>query len=306
MTRLRLVVSEAIRSLGSNLSTTFAATMTVLIGMFLLGTLVALGTWVTSWSDHVKRQLDVKVYFLDTVSAKQVNAVRVHLAERRADGQIVRYRFVSKEEALAKMRREQPDFVRGLSSNPLPASYVITPKVADDLPKISAELRKTFAAPVCRNGKGQQRAASGVECIKDGEQTSRQVLKVSRLIGITFLVMVIVLLIASVLLISNTIRLSIFSRRREIEVMKLVGATNWFVRGPFMIEGLICGVLGAIAAVILLVVGKVAVLSRIDQINSTPDVKAMGLEFIALIILGVGLLVGAFGSGVTMRRYLRV
>ena len=73
--RFKLVVSEAFRSIGANLSTSFAATMTVLIGMFLLGLLIALGTWVVSWSDHVKDQLQVKVFFVDGVKEKQVNAV---------------------------------------------------------------------------------------------------------------------------------------------------------------------------------------------------------------------------------------
>ena len=80
--------------------------------------------------------------------------------------------------------------------------------------------------------------------MKDGQQTSKRILQVARVIEVVFLVAVIVLLVASTMLIANTIRLSIFARRREIEVMKLVGATNWFVRGPFMLEGLLCGLVG--------------------------------------------------------------
>ncbi|MDH4178755.1 MAG: hypothetical protein OEV72_14395, partial [Thermoleophilia bacterium] len=79
MTRLRLVASEAVRSMRANLSTSFAATMTVLIGMFLLGLLIALGTWVVSWSDHVKSQLEVKVFFVENVKPKDVNTVRLFL-----------------------------------------------------------------------------------------------------------------------------------------------------------------------------------------------------------------------------------
>ena len=83
--RFKLVVSEAFRSIGANLSTSFAATMTVLIGMFLLGLLIALGTWVVSWSDHVKDQLEVKVFFVDGVTPKQVNAVGAFLRTDDAD-----------------------------------------------------------------------------------------------------------------------------------------------------------------------------------------------------------------------------
>jgi cell division transport system permease protein len=131
---------------------------------------------------------------------------------------------------------------------------------------------------------------------------------VARIIEVAFLAAVIVLLIASVLLISNTIRLSIFSRRREIEVMKLVGATNWFVRGPFMLEGLICGLLGAVAAIVLLLLGDQLVLQRIlhDRLTSSSDVQAIAFSLNAVILLVVGLLVGAAGSGLTMRRFLQV
>ena len=116
------------------------------------------------------------------------------------------------------------------------------------------------------------------------------------------------LLVSSALLIANTIRLSIFSRRREIEVMKLVGATNWFVRGPFMLEGLICGVLGSVIAVLLLLVGKAVVLERVtDHFDLSTGTSRRGRSRpIALIMVLVGLTVGAVGSGITLRRFLQV
>ena len=110
---------------------------------------------------------------------------------------------------------------------------------------------------------------------------------------------------ASTLLIANTIRLSIFARRREIEVMKLVGATNWFVRGPFMVEGMICGLAGSIAAVILLIAGKAIVLPSIG-IGHSKDAHAMAFELNALILIGIGLALGLSGTGLTLRRFLRV
>ncbi|HET9287776.1 MAG TPA: permease-like cell division protein FtsX [Gaiella sp.] len=290
MSRFKLVVSEAFRSIGSNISTSFAATMTVLIGMFLLGLLIALGSWVVSWSEHVKDQLEVKVFFVEGVTPKQVNAVGSFL---RTDERIKDYQFVSRAEALERMRKKYPELTENLPTNPLPASYEITPRRAEAVKELSAALRAQEFA--------------GVERVKDGQQTSKRILQVARVIEVVFLVAVIVLLAASVLLIANTIRLSIFSRRREIEVMKLVGATNWFVRGPFMVEGLLCGLLGALAAVVLLLVGKeVALPSILGHIDSSDDVRALGFGLIALILLCVGLVVGALGSGLTLRRYLKV
>jgi cell division transport system permease protein len=293
MNRFKLVVSEAFRSIGSNLSTSFAATMTVLIGMFLLGLLIALGSWVVSWSDHVKDQLQVKVFFVETVKPKQINAVGGYLRSLETDGKIRDYQFISRAEALHRMQKKYPELTADLPSNPLPDSYEITPKHAEEVKQVSAAIRAQKFV--------------GVDRVKDGQQTSKRILQVARVIEVVFLVAVVVLLAASVLLIANTIRLSIFSRRREIEVMKLVGATNWFVRGPFMVEGLLCGLVGALAAVVLLLIGKEAALPAIlGHIDSSNDVKALGFTVTALILLGVGLFVGAVGSGLTLRRYLKV
>ncbi len=301
MSRFRLVVAESFRSMGANLSTTVAATMTVLIGMFLLGLFIALGTWVISWSDHVKSQLDVKVYFCDAgydgckrdATAKNVNALRIYLANQKLAGKVKEYRFVSKSEALRRQRKANPEFVNSISSNPFPAAYEVTPKRAEDVKSLAAGIRTERFA--------------GVDEVQDGKKTSKRILQVGRAIEIVFLVAVIILLIASTLLIANTIRLSIFSRRREIEVMKLVGATNWFVRGPFMLEGLFCGVGGALAAVVLLLLGKeIALPAILHHVDSSSGVQALGFSLIALILLGVGVLVGALGSGMTMRRFLRV
>jgi cell division transport system permease protein len=290
VSRFRLIVSESIRSLGANVSTSIAATMTVLIGMFLLGLFIALGTWVVSWSDHVKSQLQVKVFFTDAVTPKQVNTVQAYLGN---DTRVKEYKFVSKSEALRRMQKRYPELTANLPSNPLPASYEITPRDADEVKAISADLRA-------------QRFA-GVERVKDGQQTSKRILQVARVIEAVFLVAVLVLLVASTLLIANTIRLSIFARRREIEVMKLVGATNWFVRGPFMLEGLLCGAAGAVLAIVLLLLGREIVLpSILGHIDTTSDVKALAFSFTALILLGVGLAIGALGSGLTIRRFLKV
>lgn len=290
MNRTKLVVSEALRSIGSNLSTSFAATMTVLIGMFLLGLFIALGSWVVSWSDHVKNQLEVKVFFVDEVKPKQVDAVRIFLEK---DGRVKEFQFVSKAEALERMKKRYPELTANLPSNPLPASYEVLPRHAEEVKAIAADLRAAKFA--------------GVERVKDGQQTSKRILQVARVIEVVFLVAVVVLLVASTLLIANTIRLSIFSRRREIEVMKLVGATNWFVRGPFMVEGLLCGAAGALAAVALLFLGKELALPAIlGHIDTSSDVQALAFGLISLILLAVGLTVGALGSGLTLRRHLRI
>jgi cell division transport system permease protein len=295
--RLRLLFSESIRSLGANLSTTIAATMTVLIGMFLLGLFIALGSWAQAFGDKQKEKLLVKVYFCTESTCKaeakpgQINAVRVKL---NSDPLVKNVTFVSKAEALERMRKLQPEIVENLPGNPLPDAFEVSAHDGANVKQISEHLR-TPALP------------AGVEKINDGEEVSDRVVTVARVLSSAFLVATIVLLISSALLIANTIRLSIFSRRREIEVMKLVGATNWFVRGPFMLEGLITGVAGSLAAILLLLIGKAVVLERItDRFDAGAGVQAWSFSTISLIVILVGLTVGAVGSGITLRRFLQV
>jgi cell division transport system permease protein len=136
-------------------------------------------------------------------------------------------------------------------------------------------------------------------------EITHRVLSVANYLWIVVLIAFVVLLVSSTLLVANTIRLSIFSRRREIEVMKLVGATNWFVRGPFMIEGLLCGLAGAVGAIVLLLLGRTLFMPLI-HLTSATDVHAWPFGVHVLIVLAAGLLLGAAGSGLTIRRFLQV
>jgi len=291
MSRVRLLFSEAWSSISANISTTVAATMTVLIGMFLLGLFIALGTWVLSWSNHVKKELKVQVFFASTATQKQEYAVGQKL---RADPRVKKVVFVSKEQAEKTMEAKYPALYKTpLPSNPLPDAWVVTPTKAEYTPDIGAMV--------------QRANWDGVDEVRWGSKTAHRVLTIAEVIWIVFLIAVVLLVTASTLLIANTIRLSIFARRREIEVMKLVGATNWFVRGPFMLEGLLCGLAGSVLAVVLLMLGKeIALPSILPHIGGGSDVHALPFALNALALIGTGLLLGAAGSGITLRRFLQV
>jgi cell division transport system permease protein len=291
--RFKLLLSEAVRSLFANVSTTAAATMTVLIGMFLLGFLIGLSTWAFSLSNHYKHELVVKVYFNHGVAdnGKEVSAVRAKLA---ANPLVKSVTPVTAEEGLAQMRKKNPELFQGstLPYNPLGPALTVQPKRGEDTVKIAETL---------------QPRPPGVHDVNYGKKTAHKLLTAAKVIDIFFVLAVIVLLVSSTLLIGNTIRLAIFSRRREIEVMKLVGATNWFIRGPFMLEGLITGLVGSLAAILLLVLGKEIALPRImPHVIRASDIHAWPFGLTALIILGTGLLLGAAGSGLTIRRFLQV
>jgi cell division transport system permease protein len=290
MSRVRLLFSEAWSSITANVSTTFAATMTVLIGMFLLGLFIALGTWVLSWSNHIKKELQVKVYFDTTATDAQEVAVGQKLKQLPHVKHVV---FFSKEKAWTQQQKQFPELTKDVPSNPLPDAWIVVPVKGDFTPELGERIQAAHY--------------DGVNDVRWGSTTAKRVLTIAEVIWIAFLIAVVLLIVASTLLIANTIRLSIFARRREIEVMKLVGATNWFVRGPFMLEGLLCGLVGSVLAVILLVLGKeIALPSLLPHIGGGSDVHALPFALNALALLGAGLLLGAAGSGLTMRRFLQV
>jgi cell division transport system permease protein len=193
------------------------------------------------------------------------------------------------------MKQKHPEEVSQLPTNPFPNAITVVPKRGDDVDKVAALFRST--------------PGNGIEKVDYGKKTTHKVLRLAHVIEAFFVIAVLLLLAASTLLIANTIRLSIFSRRREIEVMKLVGATNWFVRGPFMLEGVLCGVAGAVGAVVLLILGKEIALPSLlhtGPLNAGNDVRALAFSLNALILVATGLLLGAAGSAVTIRRFLQV
>ena len=294
--KFSVVVAEAWRSLTASLSTTLASALTVLIGMFLVGLLIGLGTWARSWSEHAKGQLDINVYLCTQdkcnhteVTTKEKNDVRDMLQN---DSRVASVEYISKEQALEMMRKTQPDIVGVVEANPLPDAFKVHPKRGEDVGAIAESL---------------QPLPAGVEKVNFGKKTANRILRVAHIFEVLSALAIIILLGAATILIGNTIRLSIFARRREIEVMKLVGASNWFVRGPFVVEGLLTGVLGAAAAVFLLFLGKELVLpATIGRLDAGKDVNAIAFEYTALMLLGLGLVLGAAGSTITMRRFLRV
>jgi cell division transport system permease protein len=290
MNRFKVVLAEAWRSITASISTTVAATMTVLIGMFLVGLLIALGSWAMSWSDNAKKNLLVKVYLADSASDRQVNAVREQLESDTT--RVASVTFVSKKDALKTMERKYPDLVENLPGNPLPRSFEVKPTKGEYVEAISQSLSPR---------------PPGVDKVSYGKKTADRVLDVAKVFTGLSILGIAVLLVAATILIGNTIRLSIFARRREIEVMKLVGASNWFVRGPFVVEGMMCALAGSIVAVLLLFLGKELVLPAITGGgNAESDVSAWPFPMISAIILGIGLLLGAAGSGITLRRFLNV
>jgi cell division transport system permease protein len=209
--------------------------------------------------------------------------------------------FVSKEQAYAAERRRNPEAYELLGSNPLPDTFRVYPSDPDELPALRDAL-----APAAANGE-RTPVDPAVGEVKDRRDESAKILTATNMVKVSMAVLAVLLVLASVLLVANTIRLSLFARRREVEVMKLVGATDWFIRWPFIIEGVAMGALGGGLAVLLLLVAKVAFLDPLAAdfaLIAGPETIDFGL--LVTILLGVSVLVAAAGSGLSLRRFLRV
>ena len=297
--RLRFFLAEAVRSIRANAAVSVAATVTVLIAVFILGAFIPSFLYVQSTVDSQKSRVDIRVYISDSAKVAQVNELQAAITRLQSQGLIKESTYINKDQALAelKARLKDPEITDLVGSNPVPANYRLKPSDVENAPQIVADL------------KGQPAVDAGLG-ISYGKETADKLLRVARFIQWAGLVLITILLVASILLIGNTIRLSIFARRREVEVMKLVGATNWFIRWPFVIEGVICGLLGALLSVALLWAVKVGVVDQwiagADSDLTRDQATTMSFPTLGLILVAAGAVVGALGSGITLRRFLKV
>lgn len=299
--RFGMFLREALRSIRANAAISVAATVTALIAVFILGAFIPSFMYVRSAVDAQTAKVDVDVYISDTASVPQVNALREKLDGLRTDGTVAAVTYVSKEDALRimKERLRDPSVLDELPSNPLPAKFNVKPTEAANADVIVAAVK-------------DDPALDPTEGIVYPETTADRLLTAAKFVQWAGFALIGILLLAAVLLIGNTIRLSIFARRREVEVMRLVGATNWFIRWPFMIEGVICGLVGAVVAVGMLWGIKVGVVDAWAAGADTALTKTgsaagtIAFPLLTLILVGAGALLGAIGSGITLRRFLKV
>jgi cell division transport system permease protein len=206
--------------------------------------------------------------------------------------------FVSKASAYAQQSAQYPQAYALLGSNPLPDTFHVTPDKPGNVLLVHDALT---------GGAGGGPLDSMIQSVSNKQTDTKKILEVTNLVTITAAVLTVLLVLASVLLIANTIRLSLYARRREVEVMKLVGATDWFIRWPFVIEGMIVGSFGALLAIIVLGATKVALLDPLASnwtLIAAP--RTIGFTVLVVVLLGAGALVSAVGSGLSLRRFLKV
>jgi cell division transport system permease protein len=295
-------LKEAFRALRRNAAPSLAAMLTVLLTALVLGVFIPVVQATTGTANKVRSRVVVNVYLADNVTQPQLTALRNRL---NTTANVKTVDYISKQQALNELqaqRKGTSEAIQLLGSNPLPATYRVVPKdpgqvqgIVDSLVRVDPTSgKKTFAMP-------------GIGDVRNREQDTNKILSATSLVKTLTASLAALLVLASIALIANTIRLSIFARRREVEVMKLVGATNWFIRWPFVIEGVVVGFMGGVLAVLLLWIIKDTLVDPLSDrfaLIAAPNT----IQFPALIavLLASCVAVSALGSGLTLRRFLRV
>src|SRR3954471_4531524 len=234
--RLGFFLKEAMRSLKRNAAPSTAAVLTVLMTALVLGVFIPIVQATTGTANSIRDKVVVDVYAKDSATLGQLHDLRDALA---ATPNVKKIDFITKQQALAEEKKKHPQAYELLGGNPLPNLFRVTPKDPDKIALIVNRL-----APVDPSTGKRKPQLVAIDEVRNRRDETSKILSATGLVKLLTAGLTVLLVLTSIALVANTIRLSIFSRRREVEVMKLVGATNWFIRWPFVIEGVIVGLMG--------------------------------------------------------------
>ncbi len=290
---IRYFWSEALKSLFRNRFMTIASILTVTLSMFILGMFLCVVFNIDHAATYWESQVEMSIYLKEDLTTPQVMEVGKHL---KALPGVESVSFVNKDEALAQFKEqlgEQAGILEAVNGNPLPASYSLSFDTPTHL-KQAAVIVSEYKA---------------VESVQYGQDIIEQLYKVAQFIRIAGAVIIVFLAGAELFIISNTIRLTVFARRREIQIMKYVGATNGFIRWPFIYEGVVIGIIGSGIASIFIWEGYQLVLAKINEAGLVflPLMRVYPfMMYIVLSLLIAGVFIGALGSAISLRKYMKV
>lgn len=287
-------IVDALKSIKRNRTISFAAMLTVLITFFIFGTFTLLGLNFNKSIEDIASQVEIRVYLNDDIKMVDQREVEVKLGEQPGVKSVT---YESKDEAFLSLQEslsENKGILEGydLTNNPLPSSFIVTlddPSFADSVSKAVEQM-------------------SGVESIRNQKEQIEKISSFVNVVQIVGIGLFIVFIGVSVFLIMNTIKLTVYSRRREVGIMKFVGATDWFIRWPFVIEGIIIGSMGAILSSLLLYFAYNGIFNWI--VSSMFIINLVTPAFVLTTMLGGffvgGIVVGAIGSIAALRKFLIV
>ena len=308
---IKYFISDAFKSLNRNKTISIASAATVLTTLLVFGAFMLTALNVNMGLDTVQSKVEVKVYLNDNIDAAQQQHVDDVLKDIKG---VTGVTYVSKNEALAQFREQTDNNEQILAgyndeNNPLPASYTVKlsePDVADSVVKAMTVTGENVSAENLASGTTQY--LPGVESVGNDQELINTIDSVSRTVKWIGIVLFIVLIGISLFLIMNTIKITVYSRRKEIGIMKFVGATDWFIRWPFIIEGVVIGLAGAVFANIILYFAYKAVYQMLVQniylmsfLSPSYVLTTMSWEFILS-----GVVIGILGSVIALRKFLHV
>lgn len=300
MGRVVFFFQEALRALKRNGAPSLAAIVTTVVTVVLLGMLIPIFQTAQGKSEEVRDQLNVQYALYDDATKAEIAATK-----KKLEGipHVAEVAFVSKQKALETLKGELKDktIVEELHSNPLPNSFEVKADDASNLPSIREA--------VFPHGPQGAPISSIISNPFDRHQSAAKIEQVTSALKIVLTVITALLVLASLMLVGNTIRLSIYTRRREVEVMRLVGATRWFIRWPFMIEGVVVGFVGGALAILILWLGKITIVDPLSSkvsVLSAQSTSTLAFPALIAILFAASIVVSTIGSGITLRRFLKV
>ena len=286
-------IQEVFRSLRRNNWMSFASIGTVAVSLFVLGVFLLLVLNMNRMASALESQVQISVYLEDELSADDRRDIASDIEALQG---IESIRYISKDEAKARLEDRLGDQKYLLDAlgdkNPLPDSFEVVVK--------SPDLVETAAKAIDR--------MDGVQEAKYGQDVIEHLFAITRLIRIFGLVLMVLLAGATLFIISNTIRLTVFARRKEIAIMKYVGATDWFIRWPFLLEGMVLGFVGGVIAAVALRSFYAAMAAKItDTLTFFPLMPQYpSMNYITVALLLTGMAIGALGSALSLKRFLKV
>ncbi|MDI6688911.1 MAG: permease-like cell division protein FtsX [Actinomycetota bacterium] len=298
--RIFYFIREALTSFKRNWVMSIAAASTVAVCLILVGAVVILALIVGNIIRGLESKVEVQVFLKDSTPTSEVKTLQNEILSW---SEVSKVYYISKEEAWERLKKDlkdQPELLEAVSGNPLPASLEIRLKN----PRLVASTVRKI-----KQRSGIHNLVDDLERdIKYGQKVIPKFFKVTWIIRVVGGIIIAVLCFASLVLIANTIRLAIFARRKEIAIMKLVGASNWFIRWPFLLEGILQGLIGAVAAILVLYIARLSLISKAKEALPFLPISFSEVIFwkLMLILTLAGILIGVTGSAIALRKFLRV
>jgi len=297
------LINEAATSFRRNWVMSLGAIITIFLSLLLVGVSVYFGAVAGSLLQGIEDQVSIQVFILDDAPSQDIEILQRQLQNNPL---VKSVNFTTKEEAMEIFKKtmdQSPDVIANIEGNPLPASLDIELNDAQNVELVAEEIRASDAFLRIAD-----RPDAPENSLKYGQATVEKLFaftNVLRYIGMAFVAM---LAVVSLIFINNTIRLAIYARRAEISIMRLVGASNWFIRAPFILEGVFQALIGAVLAIATLLAFHLWGLPAIKQAVAfmTISVPNYIMMQISLMLIIGGIVIGILGSWIAMRKYLKV